>query len=83
MIDDLDESTLVDHDSANTFLVGSSKRLRYERILEEGAKIWDGDSSLPSLIRTISQEKSVPSSSDLSMLLPAGQRISYVTDSVS
>lgn len=83
MIDDLDESTLVDHDSANTFLVGSSKRLRYERILEEGAKIWDGDSSLPSLIRTISQEKSVPSSPDLSMLLPAGQRISYVTDSVS
>lgn len=83
MIDDLDESTLVDHDSANTFLVGSSKRLRYERILEEGAKICDGDSSLPSLIRTISQEKSVPSSSDLSMLLPAGQRISYVTDSVS
>lgn len=83
MIDDLDESMLVDHDSANTFLVGSSKRLRYERILEEGAKIWDGDSSLPSLIRTISQEKSVPSSPDLSMLLPAGQRISYVTDSVS
>lgn len=83
MIDDLDESTLVDHDSANTFLVGPSKRLRYERILEEGAKICDGDSSLPSLIRTISQEKSVPSSPDLSMLLPAGQRISYVTDSVS
>lgn len=46
-----DESTLVDHDSANIRLVGPSERLRYERISER-----DGDSSptSPIHIRTIS-----------------------------